>query len=171
MLLAATDAERIAGALLNDVGPVVEPRGIDHIRSYVGRARDWPTWLHAARFIAEAQRDRYPDWEIDQWLVYAKRLCKLTPGGRIVYDYDMRIAEPFKPPAAKPASICGRSSARWRRLRRCSSRGEHSRHAERRDGGADAGRGAGDGASSPCPASATRRPSTSRRRSPASIGC
>ena len=96
MLLAATNADRIAGALLNDVGPVVEPRGVEHIRSYVGRARDWPTWLHAARFIAEVQADRYPDWELDQWLVYAKRLCKLTPAGRIVYDYDMRIAEPFK---------------------------------------------------------------------------
>ena len=36
------------------------------------------------------------DWTLDQWLVYAKRLCKLTPAGRIVLDYDMRIAEPFK---------------------------------------------------------------------------
>lgn len=98
MLLAASNARRIAGALLNDVGPVLEPRGLDHIRSYVGRARDWPTWLHCARFLAEAHGDRYPGWEIEQWLVYAKRLCKLTPAGRIVFDYDMRIAEPFKLP-------------------------------------------------------------------------
>jgi pimeloyl-ACP methyl ester carboxylesterase len=98
MLLAATDKTKLAGALLNDIGPVMELRGLEHIRSYVGRARDWPTWLHAARFLAEAQRDRYPDWEIDQWLVYAKRLCKLTSAGRIVFDYDMRIAEPFKLP-------------------------------------------------------------------------
>ena len=101
MLLAASGKERIAGALLNDIGPAMEPRGLDHIRSYVGRARDWPTWLHAARFLAEAQRDRYPDWELDQWLVYAKRLCRLTPGGRIVFDYDMRIAEPFKLPSGE----------------------------------------------------------------------
>lgn len=101
MLLAASNAERIAGALLNDIGPDLEPRGIDHIRSYVGRARDWPTWLHAARFIAEAQADRYPDWELDQWLVYAKRLAKLSPAGRVVYDYDMRIAEPFKLPGGE----------------------------------------------------------------------
>ena len=57
--------------------------------------------LHAARFIAEAQRDRYPDWQLDQWLVYAKRLCKLTPNGRVVFDYDMRIAEPFKLPGGE----------------------------------------------------------------------
>lgn len=98
MLMAAAGNERIAGALLNDIGPQMEPRGLEHIRSYVGRSQNWPTWLHAARYLAEAQRDRYPDWELDQWLVYAKRLCKLTPTGRIVFDYDMRIAEPFKLP-------------------------------------------------------------------------
>jgi pimeloyl-ACP methyl ester carboxylesterase len=96
MLLAASGKERIAGALLNDIGPEVETRGLDHIRSYVGRSQNWPTWLHAARFLAEAQADRYPDWKLDQWLLYAKRLCKLTQAGRIVFDYDMRIAEPFK---------------------------------------------------------------------------
>jgi len=101
MLLAASDKERIAGALLNDIGPVVETRGLEHIRSYVGRSQNWPTWLHAARFLAEAQADRYPDWKLDQWLVYAKRLCKLTPAGRIVFDYDMRIAEPFKLPGGE----------------------------------------------------------------------
>jgi pimeloyl-ACP methyl ester carboxylesterase len=100
MLLALADNRRVAGALLNDIGPVLETEGLDHIRSYVGRSQSWPTWLHAARFLAEAQRDRYPDWDIDQWLVYAKRLCRLTAEGRIAFDYDMRIAEPFKAPPA-----------------------------------------------------------------------
>jgi pimeloyl-ACP methyl ester carboxylesterase len=95
MLLSMNDGHRIAGALLNDIGPDLETRGLDHIRSYVGKPQNWPTWLHAARFLADAHGDRYPDWDIDRWLVHAKRLCKLTPGGRIVFDYDMRIAEPF----------------------------------------------------------------------------
>lgn len=98
MLLALADRQRIAGALLNDIGPEIERDGLDHIRSYVGRSQSWPTWLHAARFLAEAQSDRYPGWDIGQWLVHAKRLCKLTAGGRIVFDYDMRIAEPFRQP-------------------------------------------------------------------------
>ncbi len=96
MLMAKGDNSRIAAALLNDIGPALEEQGIDHIRSYVGRFESWPTWLHAARFLAEAQAHRYPNWGLDQWLVYARRLCRLTPGGRIVFDYDMRIAEPFR---------------------------------------------------------------------------
>ena len=111
MLLAATGKEGIAGALLNDIGPDVELRGLEHIRSYVGRSQNWPTWLHAARFLAEAQGDRYPGWKIDDWLVYAKRLCKLTAQGRIVFDYDMRIAEPFKLRRPTMRSTCGRSFA------------------------------------------------------------
>jgi len=101
MLLSMTESSRVAGALLNDIGPEVEARGLDHIRSYVGKPQSWPTWLHAARFLAEAQSDRYPDWKLDDWLVFAKRLCKLTSGGRVVFDYDMRIAEPFRAPGAE----------------------------------------------------------------------
>jgi pimeloyl-ACP methyl ester carboxylesterase len=98
MLLAMRDNSRIAGALINDIGPVIGQQGLDNIKAYVGKSQNWPTWLHAARHLAEAQRHRYPDWSLDQWLVYAKRLCRLTPGGRIVLDYDMRLAEPFRAP-------------------------------------------------------------------------
>ncbi|HLL30324.1 MAG TPA: alpha/beta hydrolase [Allosphingosinicella sp.] len=103
MLLALADGSRIAGALLNDIGPELEESGLEHIRSYVGRSQSWPTWLHAARFLSDAQRDRYPDWPMDQWLVYAKRLCRLTQSGRVVFDYDMRIAEPFRQPGGDTA--------------------------------------------------------------------
>jgi pimeloyl-ACP methyl ester carboxylesterase len=96
MFLAMTDRSRIAAALLNDVGPELDARGLDHIRAYVGRSQVWPTWVHAARGLAEAQRERYPDWTLDQWLVFAKRVCRLTPEGRVVLDYDMRIADPIR---------------------------------------------------------------------------
>jgi pimeloyl-ACP methyl ester carboxylesterase len=98
MLLARNDSKRIAGAMINDIGPVIDVRGLERIRSYVGRSHSWPTWLHAARHFAEAQHDIYPGWKLDQWLIHAKRLCRLNPGGRIVLDYDMRISEPFKAP-------------------------------------------------------------------------
>lgn len=96
MLLSNSQKGRLKGALLNDVGPELGTAGLDRIRSYVGRSQSWPTWLHAARYFSEVQGDIYPGWTLDQWLVQAKRLCKLSGGGRIVFDYDMRIAEPFK---------------------------------------------------------------------------
>jgi pimeloyl-ACP methyl ester carboxylesterase len=98
MLLAMSGKDRIAGALLNDVGPVIAAEGLERIRTYVGRSHSWPTWLHAARHLSEMQRDIYPLWTLDNWLALAKRVCRLNASGRIVFDYDMRIAEPLKLP-------------------------------------------------------------------------
>ncbi len=96
MLLSLRHKDRIAGALINDIGPVIDPAGIDRIKTYVGKSQNWPTWLHAARHFSEMLREVYPKWSLDQWLTFAKRTCKLSSGGRVVLDYDMRIAEPFR---------------------------------------------------------------------------
>ena len=98
MLLAATDRERLAGAVLNDVGPELNPAGLERIRGYVGKAVWYPTWMHAARAVAEANGDVFPDYGIEDWLRMAKRLYRLNSSGRIVLDYDMKIAEPFRVP-------------------------------------------------------------------------
>jgi pimeloyl-ACP methyl ester carboxylesterase len=98
MLLAGTAREKIAGALLNDVGPEIEAAGLARIRTYVGRANSWPTWMHAARGVQEANQDVFPDYTIEDWLAMAKRLYRLNSSGRIVLDYDMNIAEPFRVP-------------------------------------------------------------------------
>lgn len=101
MLLAATDHGRLAGAVLNDIGPAIEADGIARIRAYVGKAQSWPTWLHAARALAETNAAAFPEYRLDDWLVMAKRCARLTPGGRIVPDYDMKIAEPFRLPGGE----------------------------------------------------------------------
>lgn len=95
MILAMNAPERIAGAVINDVGPVLEPEGLARIGSYVGQGRSFPTWMHAARAIEETQAGSYPGYGIDDWLAVAKRLMVLSSNGRIVFDYDMKIAEPF----------------------------------------------------------------------------
>lgn len=104
MLIAAAAPDRLAGALLNDVGPELDPAGLARIRGYVGRSAAFPTWLHAARAVAENSRAAHPDFRLQDWIAMAKRLCRVTPAGRIVWDYDPRIAEPFRQPdgAAPP---------------------------------------------------------------------
>ncbi len=103
MLLAAMLPGRIAGAVLNDVGPEIEEAGLARIRGYVGKPGVYPTWMHAARAVREANADVYPDWGIEEWLAMAKRLYRLNASGRIVLDYDLKIAEPFRVPGAETA--------------------------------------------------------------------
>ena len=110
MLLAAALPGRIAGALLNDVGPEIDPAGLARIRGYVGKASVWPTWMHAARHLAESNADVYPDWQIEDWLAMAKRLYRLNSAGRIVLDYDLKIAEPLR------ATAIGEPPDMWRAL-------------------------------------------------------
>lgn len=101
MLLAGTRPERLAGALLNDIGPDIEPGGVEKIRGYVGKSMQFPTWLHAAYHLRDGFRDAHPAWGLEDWLGFAKRLCRLQLSGRITFDYDMRIAEPFRVPGGE----------------------------------------------------------------------
>ena len=101
MLLAATGHAKLAGAVLNDVGPVIEAAGLDRIKGYVGKTSSWPTWIHAARALGETNAVVYPQYKLEDWLAMAKRLYRLTRGGRIVPDYDKNIAEPFHLPGGE----------------------------------------------------------------------
>ncbi len=96
LLMAESDRALIKGVVLNDVGPELEAAGLARIRSYVGRSGNWPTWLHAARALAVNQAHAYPSYGIEDWLAMAKRLYRLSNNGRIVIDYDARIADPIK---------------------------------------------------------------------------
>jgi pimeloyl-ACP methyl ester carboxylesterase len=96
MILAMITPARLAGVVLNDVGPVIDPAGLARIRDYVGQGRSYPTWMHAARDLEEDHGASFPDYSMEEWLAMAKRVMVLGQNGRIVYDYDMKIAEPFE---------------------------------------------------------------------------
>jgi pimeloyl-ACP methyl ester carboxylesterase len=114
MLLAGTTRARLAAALINDVGPHIEPAGLQRIRGYVGRPSNFPTWMHAARAVAETNAEVYPGWAMADWLAMAKRLYRLTSAGRIVLDYDLKIAEPFRVPGGEGGPDLWQALARLR---------------------------------------------------------
>lgn len=96
LVLADNEPQRIAGAVLNDIGPEIEAEGLERIGSYVGQGRSFPTWMHAARAVEESHGRFFPEFAVGDWLDLAKRTMTVGGNGRIVYDYDMKIAEPFK---------------------------------------------------------------------------
>lgn len=104
LLLAAAAPARVAAAVLNDIGPEIEAAGLERIGSYVGQGRTFPTWMHAARAVEESHGAFFPEFDVTDWLSLAKRTMTVGSNGRIVFDYDMKIAEPFKQPngAAPP---------------------------------------------------------------------
>lgn len=106
IMLAAARPGRIAACVINDIGPEVEEAGVARISGYVGQGRSYPTWLHAARSLKEVHGAAFPDFDLEQWLEMAKRTLVVNKNGRVSYDYDMAIAEPFsKPGNAAPANL------------------------------------------------------------------
>lgn len=103
MLLAGLLPKRLAGVVFNDVGPELEAAGLDRVRSSLGTVSSQPTWLHAARQVALANRAVYPDYQIQDWLRLVHRTHRLTPEGRIVADYDKQIAAPLRAASEAPA--------------------------------------------------------------------
>ena len=101
MLLAASDAERIAGALLNDIGPVIDQAGIDRIGSYVGRDTRFASWEAAIDEARHRHEATFPKWGPSEWERYVRRICR-EDQGQIRFDYDMAIADNFVRAAGKP---------------------------------------------------------------------
>ena len=95
MVIAATAPQRIAAAIINDVGPDVDPAGIDRILSYVGNDIRFKSWDEAADRIAGNYGGNFERFTRADWVAMAKRNCR-EENGEIRFDYDMAIAEPFR---------------------------------------------------------------------------
>jgi pimeloyl-ACP methyl ester carboxylesterase len=96
MLLTASKPGRVQAALINDIGPDMDPRGLGRIKGHLGKSQSWPTWVHAARWMSETQGHAFPSNDLVDWVAFAKRVCRLSAQGRVVLDYDMAIAEPLR---------------------------------------------------------------------------
>lgn len=94
MAVAMVAAQRVAGVLLNDIGPELDFSGLDRIKSYVGRPVQFRDWNDAANKLRERAGDVHPSYGDAEWLRFARRVCRETDSG-VEFDYDMRIAEPF----------------------------------------------------------------------------
>jgi pimeloyl-ACP methyl ester carboxylesterase len=103
MIAAAIAPQRIAGVLLNDVGPELDLSGIDRIKSYVGQRVLFRDWDDAAEQLQARAGDVHPAYQREDWLRFAKRTCRETDGG-VEFDYDMAIADPFKAANSGPAT-------------------------------------------------------------------
>lgn len=96
MAIAAGAAHRLAGVVLNDIGPVVETEGLEIIADYVGRAPEVGDFDAAATLLAGALADTYPDFGPADWRALAGRLFHADADGRPVLSYDARLAEPVR---------------------------------------------------------------------------
>jgi pimeloyl-ACP methyl ester carboxylesterase len=95
MLLAAWRPGAIAGAVLNDIGPVIEPKGLMRIKGYVGKLPQPTNYDDAATILRRLFAAQFPALTDGEWTAFARRSFE-ERDGRLVSNYDPRIAETLR---------------------------------------------------------------------------
>ena len=95
MRLAATRPTAIAGVILNDIGPVIEPRGLLRIKGYLGKLPAPRSFTEGAEILRRVFGAQFPKLALPDWIAFAQCTWR-EQDGRFVPDYDVRLAEALK---------------------------------------------------------------------------
>ena len=90
MMLAVLPPAAVAGVILNDIGPVMEPRGLMRIKSYVGKlpiARNFEEGAEILRWLFEAQ---FTQLAPQDWVAFAQRTWR-EGHGTLVPSHDPKL--------------------------------------------------------------------------------
>ena len=90
MALAAARPTAIAGVVLNDVGPVIDARGLLRIRGYVGKLPTPRSFAEGAEILKRLSDQQFPLFGEAEWEMMARRTWTQR-NDALVPDYDPRL--------------------------------------------------------------------------------
>jgi pimeloyl-ACP methyl ester carboxylesterase len=93
MTLAATRPGLISRLVLNDVGPELDPVGLERIRQYAGRSPAVADWDGAIAQLRRVFSPAWPDLPAERWEVIARRCYRRSAAGLLEPDADPMIGE------------------------------------------------------------------------------
>lgn len=105
MLAAVSSPARVSAAILNDIGPELDPAGIKRIASYVGKSAAYPSWDAITAAVKATQGGAFPGRDEEFWRKFALRVAREGADGRVEFAYDPAIAIAFAAPETPAPSM------------------------------------------------------------------
>ncbi|PWR21031.1 alpha/beta fold hydrolase [Zavarzinia compransoris] len=95
-LIALAAPSLVAGAVLNDIGPELDPAGLARIASYAGLQADPATWDEAVAQIRTVNLSQFPDVDDATWARFARAVFTEKPDGGLRPNYDPKIGDAMR---------------------------------------------------------------------------
>lgn len=93
MALNARHGGRVAGVILNDVGPEIGAEGLARIKDYIGRAPPVANWDEAVLQLRGTYEIAWPDLSEADWYRLVRRSYSEADDGRPVLDLDPAVGD------------------------------------------------------------------------------
>jgi pimeloyl-ACP methyl ester carboxylesterase len=91
MHLAVAHPTTIAGVVLHDIGPVIEPKGLARLRSYVGKLPQPRSFAEGGDILRHLFHGQFPNLTDAQWLDAAQRTWQMRDGA-LTPTHDVKLS-------------------------------------------------------------------------------
>jgi pimeloyl-ACP methyl ester carboxylesterase len=94
ILMQAAKPGVIKSAIINDIGPEVDPEGIKRIQNNIGTTPKLRTWEDAEKYVEKTARHIFPYFNADDWKWFT-RITYTKENDQIKSNYDPAITQNF----------------------------------------------------------------------------
>jgi pimeloyl-ACP methyl ester carboxylesterase len=105
MMMAVGSRDRVSGLVLNDMGPEVDPVGLERIKGYAGRLPAPKNWDEAIAQTRSMFGNAWPNLSAERWSALTRRGYREEENGGLCVDADPMIGEMLRAAPAATADI------------------------------------------------------------------
>ncbi|NOZ67315.1 MAG: alpha/beta hydrolase [Alphaproteobacteria bacterium] len=105
MTIGAIKPDVLAGIILNDIGPDIDPKGIERISAFVGNGITLDSWQQAINGVKVINGSMFPDYDAEDWDRFARSTFREKQDGTIAPDYDQAIGTAIRESAENAVPV------------------------------------------------------------------
>lgn len=105
MMLAVGSRDRVSGVVLNDMGPEVDPAGLERIKGYAGRLPPPKNWDDAVAQTQTVFGNAWPNLSAERWSALTRRGYREDEKGALNVDADPMIGEMLRAAPSATANL------------------------------------------------------------------